>query len=249
MRLLTIEFIRTFYDDPKWTWNAWILSVHLGHKYPQFIVSRLCVCWIFWVLEYLIPVVVWSVDLSSVLDIVRLGCVATAFTLSQEPIEFEHDTFLIHPCMSWAIISQLTIPTGRVFHICYWYMYQRAWWARSRSWAQYGVLGFWFLAISGAGKISLTTVWQRGYRCANCAGVHKSSSWLLWIRSVTKLLHHRYNEWLFLLLTSLNSPCLIFALDDLRLIRQVVIKPFQILLPINIYIHQYLNSPSNQGEN
>ena len=38
-------------------------------------------------------------DLSRVLDIVRLGCVVTAFTFSQEPFEYENDKFLFHPWM------------------------------------------------------------------------------------------------------------------------------------------------------
>ena len=47
-------------------------------------------------------------------------------------------------------------------HLCYLFVtkgHGRPW---LRPWAKYGVLGFWFLAISGAGKVSLTTVCQWG---------------------------------------------------------------------------------------
>ena len=84
-----------------------------------------------------------------------------------------------HVCHGGSLHSWL--PTGSVLHLCCWY--QRACSAMvKRSRAQYGVLGvqFWFLAISGAGKVSLTTVCQWGDGRANCTGMYGSLSWFSW---------------------------------------------------------------------
>ena len=69
-----------------------------------------------------------------------------------------------------------------------------------RSLAQYGVLGvqFWFLAISGTGKVSLTTVCEWVDGRANCTGMYGSLSWFsgsaLWHNSSI----NRYIESLFI---------------------------------------------------
>ena len=102
-----------------------------------------------------------------------------------------------HVCHGGSLHSWL--PTGSVLHLCCWY--QRAWSAMVKVvWAQYGVFGCAILppSISGAGKVSLTTVCQWGNRRANCTGMYGGLFWF----SRSALWHNSSNigyiEWLFI---------------------------------------------------
>ena len=71
--------------------------------------------------------------------------------------------------MPWGILSQVILPNSCVFILCCWY--QRAWSARSISWAQYEVFGFLVPLPFPDRKGIAHHCMPVGDGLANCAGV------------------------------------------------------------------------------